>query len=111
MAFPSPPPPQPEIANAGLCEPVWAPALKLSHGFSTIVFLSALTVTMALPAWALPVGIGRLVPIGLVAVGIVWLGRWNRVGSLMGSRVHRIELWSARSCAHAVSSWIGVAAP
>jgi quaternary ammonium compound-resistance protein SugE len=92
---------------AGLCETVWALALKESNGFSrlgpTVLFLVAMVISVVLLALALrdlPVGTGyavwtgtgaigaalagmiilgesaalmRLVPIGLVAVGIVWL--------------------------------------
>jgi quaternary ammonium compound-resistance protein SugE len=92
---------------AGLCEVVWALALKESDGFSklgpTLVFLVAAVLSVVLLALALkelPVGtgyavwtgtgavgtaifgivffgeaatLGRLVPIALIAAGIVWL--------------------------------------
>lgn len=74
------------LVAAGLLEVVWALALKRSEGFGrlpeTLIFLVAITASMALLAVALrslPVGTGYAVwtgigAVGTAIVGIVFLG-------------------------------------
>lgn len=66
---------------AGLCEVVWAVALKYAHGFTrfvpSAVSVTFMVVSVALLAWAMkhiPVGTAYAVWTGIGAVGVAALG-------------------------------------